>query len=81
MNEDCDLWRCGVCGEIREGNWGLKPVIHPDGWRSIVCPQCRDECPELLLAEDGEMYANHPPPLIDNDQLPFHLDDWLNCDS
>ena len=80
MNEDCDLWRCGVCGEIREGDWGLKPVVQPDGRRRIVCPVCRDECPELVPAVDGEMYADYPPPLIDGDRLPFGLNDWLDGD-
>jgi len=55
MCEDHDLWRCGVCGEIREGDWELKPVIDSDGWRHIVCAECRADCPELVEAEDGEM--------------------------
>jgi hypothetical protein len=76
--KDYDLWRCGVCGEIREGNWGLKPVIGPDGWRHIACPDCRDECPELALAEDGEMWCDYP--AVDKGDLPFHLDEWLYGD-
>lgn len=78
MNYNCDPWRCGVCGEVREGDWGLKPVVGPDGWRRIVCPQCRAECPELVLAEDGEMWCHYPPPLVDGDRLPFGLDGWLD---
>jgi hypothetical protein len=75
--EDYDLWRCGVCGEILEGNRGLKPVIGSDGWRHIVCPDCRDECPELDIAYDGEMWCDYPAPLVEGDRLPFHLDEWL----
>ena len=55
--------------------------VSPDGWRHIACPQCRDECPELILAEDGELYADYPPPLVDGEHLPFGLNDWLRSDS
>ena len=34
MCKDCDLWRCGICGEVREGDRGLKPVVDP----RLLCP-------------------------------------------
>lgn len=80
MNENEDLWCCGICCEVRQGNSGLLPVIDTDGWRHITCPQCREECPELVIAEDGEMWADYSPPLLDNEHLPFCLADWLDRD-
>jgi hypothetical protein len=74
--EDYDLWCCGLCGEIREYDWGLKPVVDPDGCRHIVCPDCRAEYPELVLAQDGEMSCDYPD--VNEGDLPFHLDGWLH---
>ena len=71
-----DLWRCGICGTITEGNPGLSPVIQPDGRRRLVCPECRSDHPELVVAEDGEMYADYP--AVDEGKLPFHLAEWLH---
>jgi hypothetical protein len=79
MNGRVDLWRCGICGEIREGNWGLRPVLQPDGWRRIACPECRASYPQLHVLRDRRMYADYPPPLTDDRHgLPFGLDEWLN---
>jgi len=72
------LWGCGVCGTVKEGQWGLRPVISPDGWRHIACPDCRHQHPELQICPDGQMWANYPPPVTSDDQgLPFGLDEWL----
>ena len=78
MCEEYDLARCGICGEIGEGNWGLQPVVDPDGWRHIACPDCRAEDPELVVAPDGELFAEYP--AVDEGELPFHLDEWLRGD-
>lgn len=75
-----DLWRCGICGEITEDDPGLLPVIVPDGSRHLACPDCRQEYPELVVAQDGEMYAEYAAPLVDGDHLPFGLDAWLDPD-
>lgn len=72
-----DLWRCGICGEVREENWGLEPVIDPDGWRHVACPSCRQVYPELVPAEDGELWAHYPPPATEeNNRTAFGMDEW-----
>lgn len=85
MNEEDessgDMLACGVCGEIREFDFGLLPCEDQHHWKYIACEDCRQRYDLLTLSDhydETQHFQDYEVWDDDNPTYPFHLDEWIH---